>query len=117
MALGIATFGATDETFGYVTRLRYRNSGQQRKVCNGAGTVKYVNFYGLEEEIEVDYVYVSTDSAWSGNVANGTAITIADADGGSGWYIKEYEKIKEGGDNPREKMCRIVANKWPSLAT
>ena len=116
MAIAIATFGCTDETFGYVTRLRKRNSGQQRKTANGAGTVKYVNFYGLEEEIEIDYVYISTDAAWSGNVANGTAITIADAAGGTGWYIREHELIREGGDNPREQMARIVANRWPSLA-
>jgi len=117
MALGIATFGCTDETFGYVTRIRYRKSGQQRKTCDGAGVVKYVNFHGIEEEIEVDYVYKSTDSAWNGNIANGTAVTIADATGGSGWYVKEYEIIKTGGENPEAQACRIVANKWPSLAT
>ena len=93
-------FGVTDEAFGYVQNLEFKQQVDSQQISNGAGNVVGAAFSQKVTEVSGEYIVIA--AADNGNVDNhvgtGTAITLSDTESPGDIYITE-STVKTTNDN------------------
>ncbi len=107
-------FGVTDETFGYIQNLEFKQTVDSQQITNGAGNVVGAAF--SQKVTEVSGEYIVTAAADNGTideqVGTGTAITLTDSENPGDIYITE-STVRLTNDN--FKVVSFTGTHFPNL--
>ena len=107
-------FGVTDEAFGYIQNLEFKQTVDSQQITNGAGNVVGAAFSQKVTEVSGEYIVIAAanNGAADEQVGTGTAITFTDSENPGDIYITE-STVRLTNDN--FKVVSFTGTHFPNL--
>lgn len=107
-------FGVTDEAFGYVQNLEFKQTVNTQQITNGAGNVVGAAYSQKVTEVSGEYIVIAAadNGTVDEQVGTGTAITFSTGENPGDIYITE-STVRLTNDN--FKVVSFTGTHFPNL--